>query len=262
MNATTPATTPAAAPATTTDRATAPTTVVLGPRTRLGTALLAGAGTDQQVFAVARDDRDRAALASGPATVIGAHDGGPLLGETRPGALRIHVCALGPVHPETAHEDDAAFVARDLDLVARLLGEAEGRAAHVVYVSSILALAPAADRAYYAGWKNVVEEELASIVAAHPGGRLSVLYPGRLMTSEERRRPWHRTHTTFDRLATLMNRVSEGPGTSRTVGLDARIWLLTRSASLVVTSLSGSRSTRRRSGVDGATDTTERDRIR
>jgi hypothetical protein len=248
--------------AVTTERATAVATVVLGPRTRLGAALLAGAGTGQALYAVARDDRDRAALAASTATVIGAHDSGPLLGTTGPRALRIHVCALGPVHPETAHADDASFVARDLDLVARLLGEAEGREVHVVLVSSILALAPAADRAYYAGWKNVVEEELAALVAAHPGGRLSVLYPGRLMAAQERRRPWHRTHTTFERLATLMNDVSEGPARSRTVGLDARIWLMTRSASLVVTSLSGSRSTRRRTGVDGATESTERDRVR
>jgi hypothetical protein len=238
------------------------TTVVVGPRTRLGAALLASAGSDQAVYAVARDDRDRAELASSNATVIGTHATGPLLGDTRPSALRIHVCALGPVHPETAADDDASFVARDLDLVARLLGEAEGREAHVVYVSSILALAPAADRAYYAGWKNVVEEELASLVAAHPGGRLSVFYPGRLMAAQERTRPWHRMHTTFERLATQMNDVSEGPGRSRTVGLDARLWLMARSASLVATSLSGSRSTRRRHGIDGATDSTEREPIR
>ena len=244
-----------------TERATAVASVVLGPRTRLGAALLAGAGSAQHLYAVARDDRDRAELASSPATVIGTQDGGPLLGDARPGSLRIHVCALGPVHPETAHADDASFVARDLDLVARLLGEAEGREVHVVLVSSILALAPASDRAYYAGWKNVVEEELATLAGAH-GARLSVLYPGRLMAADERRRPWHRTHTTFERLAALMNDVSEGPGRSRTVGLDARIWLMTRSASLVVTSLSGSRSTRRRHGVDGATDPIERDRIR
>ncbi len=232
-----------------TQQTTAVTTVVLGPRTRLGAALLAQAPSDVAVYAVARDDRDRAALASSGAAVIGAHTPGPLLGDTRPQALRILVCALGPVHPETAHPgDDAAFVERDLDLVARLLGEAEGRDAHVVLVSSILALAPAADRAYYAGWKNVVEERLAALVAAHPGGRLSVFYPGRLMTAEERTRPWHRAHTTFERLATLMIDVSAGSARSRTIGLDARIWLLTRSASLTVTTLSGSRSRRERDG--------------
>ena len=230
-----------------TQQTTAVTTVVLGPKTRLGSALLAGA--DPTTYAVARDDSDRAELASCGATVIDAHTSGPML-DTRPSALRIHVCALGPVHPETARpEDDASFVDRDLDLVARLLGEADGREAHVVLVSSILALAPAADRAYYAGWKNVVEAKLASIVAAHPGGRLSVLYPGRLLAAEERTKPWHRMHTTFERLATLMTDVSEGPARSRTVGLDARIWLMTRSASLVVTSLSGSRRTRERDEI-------------
>jgi hypothetical protein len=245
-----------------TERATAVATVVLGPKTRLGGALLASSTSGPSVYAVARDDQDRVALGTSGATVIGgAQATGPLLGDVRPDRLRIHVCALGPVHAETAHPDDASFVARDLDLVARLLDEAEGREAHVVLVSSILALAPAADRAYYAGWKNVVEEELFSLVDAHAGARLSVLYPGRLMAAQERRKPWHRTHATFERLATLMNDVSEGPGRSRIVGLDARLWLMARSASLVATTLSGSRSTRRRRDAAGATDS-ERDRHR
>lgn len=242
-----------------TERATTAATVVLGPKTRLGAALLAGSGSGS-TYAVARDDQDRATLASSGATVVG--DGqGRLLGDARPERLRIHVCALGPVHPETAHPDDASYVARDLDLVARLLGEAEGREAHVVLVSSILALTPASDRTYYAGWKNVVEGELASLVEGHPGARLSVLYPGRLMAAAERRKPWHRTHTTFERLATIMDDVSEGPGRSRIVGLDARLWLLARSASLVATTLSGSRSNHQRRGVVGGTET-ERDDIR
>ena len=145
-----------------TERTTSVTTVVLGPKTRLGTALLGTVTGPDQVYAVARDERDQAALASCGATVIGAHSSGPLLGDTRPNAVRIHVCALGPVHPETAQPGaDATIVDRDLGVVARLLDEAEGRDVHVVLVSCVLALAPAADRAYYAGWKNVVEEELA-----------------------------------------------------------------------------------------------------
>lgn len=236
-----------------TERATATGTVVVGPRTRLGAALLARPAAGS-VYAVARHDEDRAALSATDATVISTHGTGPLLGDERPEQLRIHVCALGPLHAETAHPDDAAFVARDLELIARLLGEAEGRETHVVLVSTILALAPAPDRAYYAGWKNVVEEELFRLVDATPGARLTVLYPGRLLAASERRKPWHRTHTTFEKLAALMDDVSEGPARSRIVGLDARIWLMTRSASLVVTSLSGSRGNSRRRGVVGSTD--------
>jgi hypothetical protein len=225
-----------------TERATGVATVVLGPKTRLGAALLATIDSDH-AYAVARDDRDHAALASCGATVIGAEAAGPLLGDTRPTALRIHVCALGPVHPETAQSGaDAASVDRDLTVVSRLLDEAAGGDVHVVLVSTVLALAPAADRAYYAGWKNVVEEELAALVAEHPSARLSVLYPGRLMTASERRRPWHRIHTTFERLAARMTQAGDGPGRSRLVGLDARAWLLTRSLWLLGTTFSGSRS--------------------
>jgi hypothetical protein len=241
-----------------TERATGVATVVVGPKTRLGDALLARLGSDS-TYAVARDERDRADLASCGATVVGGGSAGPLLGDGGPRPLRIHVCALGPVHPETAQPDlDAAYVERDLDVVARLLGEADGREVHVVLVSTIIALGPGTDRSYYAGWKNVVEGRLADLVDAHPGASLSVLYPGRLMAAQDRRRPWHRSHTTFERLASLMQDVSEGPGRSRIVGLDARAWLVARSASLLVTSLSGSRGTRRRRGAVGA-ETTGRD---
>jgi hypothetical protein len=247
-----------------TERATDIATVVIGPKTRLGGALRAASpASDRPVYAVARDERDRDELSASGASVVSAGSTGPLLGDVRPHAVRIHVCALGPVHPETAQPaQDASLVARDLALVERLLDEAAGREVHVVLVSSVLALAPGADRAYYAGWKNVVEGELADLVDQHPAARLSVLYPGRLLAAEDRRRPWHRTHTTFERLAVLMNQVGEGPGRSRIVGLDARAWLLARSASLLVAILSGSRSTRRRHGVVGATGASERSEIR
>jgi hypothetical protein len=225
-----------------TERATEVATVVLGPKTRLGAALLAASDPDH-TYAVARDDRDQVALASRGATVIGAGATGPLLVDGRQTALRIHVCALGPIHPETAQSGaEAANVDRDLTVVSRLLDDAAGRDVHVVLVSTVLALAPAADRAYYAGWKNVVEEELAALVAEHPSARLSVLYPGRLMTTAQRHRPWHRMHTTFERLAARMIQVGDGPGRARLVGLDARAWLLTRSLSLLGTTFSGSRS--------------------
>src|SRR5688572_25566108 len=84
-----------------TERATEVATVVLGPKTRLGAALLAASDPDH-TYAVARDDRDQVALASRGATVIGAGATGPLLVDGRQTALRIHVCALGPIHPETA----------------------------------------------------------------------------------------------------------------------------------------------------------------
>jgi hypothetical protein len=246
-----------------TSSAAATASVVLGPKTRLGAALIAGAPTDRPVYAVARDDSDLAELGTSGATVVGAGTSSSLLGDARPDAVRIHVCALGPVHPETAQPSvDADLVARDLGLVARLLDESAGRDVHVVLISSVLALAPGADRAYYAGWKNVVEEEVARLVEPHSSARLSVLYPGRLLAASDRRRPWHRLHTTFDQLAVLMNQVGEGPGRSRIVGLDARAWLLARSASLMATTLSGSRSTRRRHGVAGATVSRERSEIR
>jgi len=238
----------------TTQRSTAVATVVTGPKTRLGQALIASAPSAGATYAVARGEVDLATLDRSAATVVDGSAPTPLLDGVEAEAVRLHVCALGPVHTWTLDPDnDAAHVERDLDVVARLLDEAGDRPTHVVHVSSILALAPGADRTYYGGWKNLVEGRLAMLVDAHPRAELTVLYPGRLMAASERRRPWHLSHTTYDRLARLMHDVSAGPARSRIVGLDARAWLLARSLSLTATTLSGTRGSRRRhGGVDTA----------
>lgn len=224
--------------------------VVVGPKTRLGQALVARAtarGLD--VYAVARDDRDLAALRDSDATVLpaGGPDGG-LLGEAAPDSLRIFVCALGPVHPEAPQAAvDSDHVVRDLGLIRRVLDSAPDATAHVVLVSTVIALAPGEDRRYYGGWKGLVEQELRELLAQRSApADLSVLYPGRLMDDHERRRPWHRAHTSYTRLADIVERAAQRPGTSRVVGLDARAWLLARGASLTLRSFSGSPGVHRR----------------
>ncbi|WP_205473155.1 hypothetical protein [Nocardioides sp. SYSU D00038] len=213
----------------------APAVVVLGPKTRLGRALVAralAAGTP--AYVVARDDADAAALAELGATVLRGPDTATLAaaGHAR---LAVHVCALGPVHPdqpETAAE--AERVARDLALLEAVVDAAAGAPVHVVLVSTVIALAPGADRRYYGGWKALVEEDVRDRLASRPAVELSVLYPGRLVEQTERRRPWHRLHTSYARLAAHVEKASLGGSSSRVVGLDARAWLFTRGASLVL----------------------------
>ncbi len=104
-------------------------------------------------------------------------------------------------------------------------------------MSSVVALAPTPDRRYYGGAKSLVEQLLLELVAAHPHARLDVLYPGRLLAAGEGTRPWHRLHARFDRVAAHVERAlrsSQPLGRRRVVGLDARLWLLVRSLSLVV----------------------------
>lgn len=225
--------------------------VVVGPKTRLGQTIISRASArGESVYAVARDGRDDAALAESGATVIAAGTAASesLLGDVAPSVLRLFVCALGPVHPIDPEPDsDSAHVARDLALIQRVLDSAPAAQAQVVLVSSVIALAPGDDRRYYGGWKNLVEEELRLLLAGRRAGAdLSVLYPGRLLDVQERTRPWHRAHTTYSRLADIAEQAGHRPPASRVVGLDARAWLLARSASLSVRSISGSRGALRR----------------
>jgi hypothetical protein len=192
---------------------------------------------------VVRGEADRVALAprldGARVTAVDVTGSAPsaLVG-TAPTSVEVVVAALGPVHPET---DDArgglatehAAVVRDLALLAAVLEAAAAAGAvpvRVVLVSSVIALAPGDDRRRYGGWKNLVEAEVAALVAAHPGARLAVVYPGRLLDPGERRRPWHRLHTPYAVVAERIEDALAGRAVSRLVGADARLWLAVRAA--------------------------------
>lgn len=208
-------------------------TVVLGPKTRFGRALVDRLGGEPLVL-VARDDADAAELRglfAGVTVATGAElaDAVRASGADR---VRLVVAALGPVHPVApAYDADAAGVARDLGLVRDIL--AGTLPVHVVLVSTILALAPGEDRRYYGGWKGVVEQQLRQLAedrqAAGTATSLSVLYPGRLTLSGSG------LHASYSRLVDAALRIREGQ--SRIVGLDTRIWLLVRSISFALRSL-------------------------
>ncbi len=223
-------------------------TVVLGPRTRLAAALLPRLAPADPVLLVARDERDVAPLEELAAGLAGGRIEIVLPSRLRERAaalvaghdLRVVVAAMGPAHPTDPGvvpdlEADAAAVRRDLALLDDLL--AVGAPAHVVLVSTILALAPAADRRYYGGWKSVVEQSVRNRVEARAeqGAGLTVLYPGRIRA--DRGRPWQRVHVSYDRLARVVAAATPGKGAEQTVGADSRIWLIFRSISFALRSL-------------------------
>lgn len=223
-------------------------TVVIGPKTRLAAEVLARLdGTGEAVVLVARDPADVAVLepAVRPGVTVvdaSADDVGAAVTlaprEPEGATVRLVVAALGPVHPGPPdHEADAAAVRRDLGVVEQVLGCE--LPVHVVLVSTVIALAPGADRRYYGGWKALVEQQLGHLVAQHPGCALSVLHPGRLVAAADRG-PAQRVHTTYERLAALVLRADPARPRGRVVGADARIWLLVRSISLATRSLAGS----------------------
>lgn len=210
--------------------------VVVGPLTRLGRRVGTGEGTRL----VARHDADAKALADlGAGTVVRADERDPaVLVGTGDGPVEVVVCALGPIHPdEPDSARDTEAYRRDLDLLAAVVDAAGPRPLHVVLVSTVVAIAPGEDRRYYGGWKALVEQDLAGLLARRaPSARLSVLYPGRILDAADRSRPWHRLHATYDAVAARVE-ATLGQARHELVGLDARLWVLTRSLSLLLTVL-------------------------
>ena len=99
---------------------------------------------------------------------------------------------------------------------------------HVVLVSTVVALAPSRDRAYYAGFKNLAEVAVADAFRGLAWARLSVVHPGHLSASPPASLAG-RLATPYAALARLLLKMSgSSTASSRVVGLDARLWLFTR----------------------------------
>jgi len=177
------------------------------------------------LVARSEDDERRIGVPAAPASLIRADSPLRLRGESND--MRIFCCALGPIHPDPAPtlDTDARRAARDVDLLTRLVMSNGERAMHVIFVSTVLALAPSRDRYYYAGWKRVLEDKLLWLTESQQRTRLSVIYPGRLVGRETTRRLRY-VHTTYEALAGLMCSVSTGGPRRAVVGLDARLWRL------------------------------------
>lgn len=158
-------------------------------------------------------------------------DGVALRASARP--IGIIVCALGLPHP--APPELATHMKRfDLDTgaLANLIAEA-GTGSHVVLVSTVIALAPPRDRAYYAAFKNLAESVLAASLRKTTGAMLSVVYPGRLTERRGRFGTSGVFATPYAELAEkLLSVVGAQVPVSRVIGLDARLWLLVRSIGL------------------------------
>jgi hypothetical protein len=209
--------------------------VILGPRTRLGLEL-ARALTDppSQRILVARDERDRALLTElEPGAHIARH-GEPVTQAIREfDRVEIYVCALGPIHPgDDAFDSHVESTSGGLAVIEDLLTRIPRVPTHLVHVSSVLArVAPRSARSYYAGFKNLAEGQLSRIVAAHGRSTMSVVHPGRLLTSRSVRRPTSLLQTTYRQLAQKLIRIAATERSVRApVGLDARLFTVARSA--------------------------------
>lgn len=183
--------------------------VVLGHRSRLGVALL------ERLGGLAADELTSDATIE----VAGASE------------VCVYVCALGPSHPVAAADDDEERYERELRLVRRTVRAAvEARVpAHVVHVSSVIALAPSGDRLHYGGWKQRVERDLRAVLSSEGAMHdLAVVHPGRLVHDHDRGRPQQRLHTRYRDLADVLVAAVRDDGSRHVIGLDARLWLLAR----------------------------------
>ena len=215
------------------------TTIVTGPRTRAGAAVVERAlSRGEAVHVLARHADDHAALSGGDVTVLRVDQDVDLLG-AGDGPVRLVVCALGPLHPDPAPVDaelEATHVRRDLAAIERILVATSGRPVRVVLISSIIAMAPGPDRRHYGGWKCLVEQQLADLVArTSEGAAFSVVYPGRLVDGPARRRV-PGLHTTYRGLATAVDDLGRSSRT-RICGIDARLWLVVHGARLLVSTV-------------------------
>lgn len=212
------------------------TTIVTGPRTRAGVAVVErSVSQGDTVHVMARHADDHAALSGGDVTVLRVDQDVDLLG-AGDGPVRLVVCALGPVHPDSAPVDaelEEAHVRRDLVAIERILAATSDRDVAVVLISSIIALAPGPDRRHYGGWKCVVEQRLAAVVArTAPRATFSVVYPGRLVDGPARRRV-PGLHTTYRGLAAAVDDLGRSSRT-RISGVDARLWLVVHGGRLLL----------------------------
>lgn len=214
----------AASPAASDSRSSAPDILILGGKTRLAQAVFAEsirAGRRPRVVCRRLAERDEL-MALYPDEVV--------VDDSRYSSSRaicIIVCALGLVHP--ARPDVALHLQNfqdDLRRLSNLAGGAGGDV-HIVLVSTVIALIPSRDRAYYAGLKNLTEAAIAALLRDLTSVRLSVVYPGRLV--DRRVGLADMLATPYPVLAsTLVKMAGSSGASSRVVGLDARLWLLAR----------------------------------
>lgn len=203
-------------------------TLIFGPRTRLARSLIheMELGADSTfLVAWSEDESGRLKTAHPDNPVYQAWQNGSLPPELT--QLVIFICALGPVHPGLPNPGvDTLRATRDFQILERILDEHRHGLIHIVFVSSIVALFPRRARAYYAGWKSMVEGVLQTLSTSHPRCFLTILYPGRLIEQRDGKRPLSFFYTTYRALAKEMVKI-KGPQKpfKRIIGIDARLWL-------------------------------------
>jgi hypothetical protein len=205
--------------------------LIVGPKTRLGQALIERLPVGRTALVARSHDEKGTLRARWPDRTTVERD--DLADVIRPWRhVSIFACAIGAIRPGDPRPEGLAHVletgTRDLAIVRAAMSAADSKPVHVIFVSSVLALARARpERASYAGWKLLVEGEFERLVTAQRDARLSVVYPGRLVAAPANLAS--RLSTRYDRLASTLVAAADAPAGRRWIaGVDARLWLLAR----------------------------------
>ncbi|MDO9316075.1 MAG: hypothetical protein Q7T97_16185 [Burkholderiaceae bacterium] len=210
----------------------------MGGKTRLAQALYAASSRagHRTFVAYGGTPAERASLlALYPESAL--VDGTERAGTVQPKC--IVVCALGLAHPAQPDIDrHMERLAWDSRLLSTLVSNSRDRI-HVILVSTVIALVPPRDRAYYAAFKNLAEAVVAASLRDSVGSRMSVLYPGRLVERCGFSRIADLFATPYGSLARrLVAIASADKPVARVVGLDARLWVLAKAVRTLVGAVS------------------------
>lgn len=205
---------------------------ILGPQTRVAKSLLSSGQMSQaEVLLFARHQREAEELSAVyPHAIIAPawETHAPVL--QRYEKIGVLCCALGVIHPTSSNFFfDVDVALRDLRNLEWLLRAYPEASVHVVFVSSVLALAPDRGREYYGGWKSVIMGVLSQLLQDYPKAWFSVLFPGRLVERRSLTLPLSILYTSYSTVARiLLKTLTSNAPRHAIVGLDARLWLIKR----------------------------------
>lgn len=147
-------------------------------------------------------------------------------------------CALGPIHPTTQSQpiSDLQAVEKELEFLRALRATLSGHA-HVVFVSTVLAISSGSGRYYYSGWKRLIEAAIHELMRDFPDTHVSVVYPGRLVEAKNSIPSW--LSTTYGCAAQIMVKLGRSSSTRRIIGIDSRLLLLKRVVETTWSAISG-----------------------
>jgi len=159
------------------------------------------------------------------------------------GCITVLLCAFSVIHPVTPDWSlHCEATRRDIEILAYVLAKFRGQVIKLVFISSVLALAPRPQRSYYVGFKCLAEAMITGLLTNQERAFLSVLYPGRLVSQKSLLSPLSFFHTTYRRFAQRLVRIADScpPKPHREiVGLDARILLALQAFRLLIRTVLG-----------------------